>query len=166
VTQTGLHGSYQPAELPARELLTAIANNLQQRFMEAPRLDAKQLFIAIQGGREIPFMEINLPGMDTSVHCLLALDQTRYVGALNFSRFRHALHAHLARVAECLGDPEASPNTYVNAAGDSTLFNLPGVVEHEGQLNVLLTGLVQRRPGQVSLRLVFIDPGVLQKVER
>ncbi len=154
--------SHQQADLPSRELLTAMANNLHQRFFEAPRLDAKQLFIAIQGGREIPFMEIRLPEIEDSLHCMLALDQAQYVGPLNFSRFRQALRAHLGRVAQCLQDADALPNTFVNASGDSTLFNLPGITEHDGQLNVLMTGLTQRRPGQVVLRLVFIDPGVLQ----
>ncbi|NIM69107.1 MAG: hypothetical protein GTN86_01085 [Xanthomonadales bacterium] len=153
---------HQHADLSTRELLTAVVNNLHRRFFEAPRLDAKQLFIAIQGGREIPFMEIRLPEIDDSLHCLLALDDTQYVGSLNFSRFRLALRAHMARIASALEDPDAQPNTFVNASRDSTLFNLPGITEHDGQLNVLMTGLVQHRPGQVVLRLVFLDPDILR----
>lgn len=156
---------HQEVDLSTREMLTAMVNNLHRRFFEAPRLDAKQLFIAIQGGRDIPFMEIRLPGIGDSLHCLLALDDTQYVGSLNFSRFRQALRAHMARVASSLEDPDAIPNTFVSADGASTLFNLPGITEHDGQLNILMSGVVQRRPGQVVLRLVFIDPKVLQRAD-
>ena len=154
--------AHQEVDLSARELLTALVNNLQARFFEAPRLDAKQLFIAIQGGREIPFMEIRLPEVDDSLDCLLALDETCYAGTLNFSRFRQALRALMARVAGAFQDPDAVPNTFVSADGQSSLFNMPGITEHDGQVNILLTGVHQRQPGQVVLRLVFIDPGVLE----
>lgn len=156
---------HREADLPARELLTAFANNLHQRFFETSRLDAKQLFIAIQGGREIPFMEIRLPAIEDSVHCLLALDDSRYVGKLNFSRFREALRAHLGRIATRLNDPKAVPNVMMSPAGDSSVFNEPGIVEHEGQINILVSGMLQSQPGQILLRLLFIDPAVLEQAE-
>jgi hypothetical protein len=103
--------------------------------------------------------------MEDSLHCLLALDDSCYVGALNFSRFREALRAHLGRAATRLNDPDAQPNVMVSPSGDSSIFNEPGIVEHEGQVNILVSGMSQKKPGQILLRLLFIDPAVLERAE-
>jgi len=143
-------------DLPPVELMTAVYNNLNKRFFETTRNDAKQLYVAISDGRGIPFMAIVVPEKG-NINCSLALDQSQFVGKLNFSSFKKALASHLQRIAEKLGKQE-DLNMYINEANGDKIFNLPGLVETGDTVNILVTGIEQRKAGSMTIRLMFLDP--------
>ena len=143
-------------DLSPVELMTAVYNNLNRRFFETTRNDAKQLFMAISGGRAIPFMVIEVPDKG-NINCILALDKSLFVGTLNFSVFKKALASHLQRIAEKLGKQE-DLNMYTNEANGDKLFNLPGLVEMGDTVNILVTGIEQGKAGSMTIRLMFLDP--------
>ena len=148
-------------DLEPAELLTAIHNQLNRRFFQTRKNDAKQLFLAIQSGKEIPFMEIAIADRG-EVHCHIALDCSLFDGKLNFGLFRNALAVHLHRVADKLGknklDKKESLNTFTNEETGDRIFHIPGVIEAHGKLNILVTGISQREPGKMTICLMFLDP--------
>lgn len=143
-------------DLPPTELLTAVYNNLNKRFFEATRNDAKQLYMAVRDGRGIPFMAIVIPDKG-DINCSLALDQSQFVGKLNFALFRKALSSHLQRIAGKLSKQEGL-NMYTNEANGDKIFNLPGLVETGDAVNILVTCIEQRKAGSMTIRLMFLDP--------
>ncbi len=87
----------ESVELQTADLMTAISNNLNKRFFNAPKNKAKQQYQALESGEEIPFMDISVQGQD-DISCRLGLDHSQFVGGLSFTRFRDALASHLERV--------------------------------------------------------------------
>lgn len=143
-------------DLPPAELLTAVYNNLNKRFIESTRNDAKQLYMAVKDGQAIPIMAIVVPDKG-DINCSLALDQSQFVGKLNFTFFRRALASHLQRIADKLSKEE-DLNMYTNEANGDKIFNLPGLVETGNAVNILVTCIEQRQAGSMTIRLIFLDP--------
>ena len=148
--------SNEEVKLDPKALLTAMHNNLNTQFFSDSRNDAKQLYKAIADGKQVPFMRIATQEHGEIV-CHLNLDHTQYIGKLNFGNFRKALALLLKRVAEKLSDDE-NLNMLNSEQGD-TLFNIPGIIESEKNVyNVLISGLRQHAAGQMTIRLLFLDP--------
>jgi hypothetical protein len=148
-------------DLNPAEFLTVIRNNLQKKFFDSPKSDVKTDYRKLVSGIELPFMTISATDHG-DVACSLALDHTLYVGKINFSRFRNALNAHLARITDALKKKEDLNILTSEETGD-TLFYLPGAVEERGIVNVLVTACEQRTAGRVTVRLMFLDPTDLVK---
>lgn len=143
-------------ELQPTELLLAIHSHISKQFFDKTKHSAKRLYLAIESGKEIPFMTINTQGKG-DVSCLLALDHEQFVGKIGFSIFRNALASHLTRTASKLENKE-SLNIFTNDASCDMIYHIPGFVEHAGKLNILVTGVRQKEPGVMSVRLIFLDP--------
>ena len=91
------------------------------------------------------------------VACMLALDHSEYVGKLNFSAFREILAAHLHLIGEKLKNEE-NLNIFTNEETGDLLFNIPGIIQRDDEINVLVTGTEQRRAGELTIKLMFLDP--------
>lgn len=151
--------THQTANLAPAEIATAVHNNLRTRFFEVHKTDSKQLFIAIQRGDAIPFIEISV-GDQGTVRCDLRLDDGQFKGNLNFSRFRRALDAHLKRLSDAL-QGDKGLNIYRSDDFKGLVYNHPGAIEDDGQVNFLVSSLHQKSPGVVHLLLFFVDPEIL-----
>ncbi len=149
--------THTQVDLQTEQLLTAIHNNMRTRFFDVQRSEAKGLFQTIKEGKAIPFMVIDIPDQG-EINCNLVLDHSQCVGKLNFSLFRKALVAHLDRVAVKLKAKEHL-NIYTSEASTTMIFHIPGLIEQDGNLNVLVSGLSQEKPGSMTIRLMFLDPG-------
>lgn len=150
-------GSDMQIELHPAELLTAIHSHISKQFFDKTKHSAKRLFLAIQSGKEIPFMTISRQGRG-EVSCTLALDHDQFVGKLGFSVFRSALASHLSRTASKLENQEEL-NIFTKDESCDMIFHIPGFVETGGKLNILVTGVRQKKPGIITARLIFLDPG-------
>jgi hypothetical protein len=147
-------------DLDPAEFLTAIHNNLHKTFFGTHVSEFKNAFRKLAKGKTLPFMTISTPEKD-EVNCVLALDHTLFVGDLNFNRFRNLVTAHLRRISDALAKKE-DLNMLTNDETGDTLFYLPGAVEEGGVLNVLVTAVEQRTAGNVTVRLMFLDPSELK----
>lgn len=134
---------------------------LSKVFIDASRDDAKGLFQAIYRGNQVPFMTFELRS-GVTVDCQLALDWSEYVGKLNFSAFRNAVARHLDRVAIALKQEEAL-NVFDNDETNDIIFHHPGIIESNGQVNVIVTGIEQRQPNAMCVKLQFLDPVKLEQ---
>ena len=148
--------NYASIDLQPAELLTAMINQINKRFFESPKDEAKQLYRELADGAELPFMEITASDQG-EVLVKLALDHSKFVGKLNFSRFRDALLSHLQRIAGKINNEEGL-NVFTSQETGDIIFNIPGAVEVDGTRNILVTGVEQRVAGTMILRLMFLDP--------
>ena len=143
-------------EIDLVKLLSAIHSNINQRILMVSKPVAKNFFRELADGKSLPFMEINSPEMG-DVSCDLALDHSQFIGTLNFRQFRNALASHMHRVTTTLQEKEEL-SVFTNEESDDIIFYLPGIIEDGGTMNVLVTGIEQRKAGHMTVRLMFLDP--------
>lgn len=105
---------------------------------------------------EVPFLKISLRGHG-EVACKLELDHTQFAGKLNFRQFRNALASHLYRIEGKLTN-NMDLNIFTSQETGGMIFHIPGLVETDDTINILVTGLEQRAVGQATVRLMFLDP--------
>lgn len=148
-------------DLDAKELLTLVHNALSKTFFQVPRTQAKQLFQSIIGGEKIPLMTLGLRS-DDEFKCELALDSSEFIGNLNFRFFRDALASHLHRIAFILKNDEKI-NIFTNTHNNDVIFHHPGVIDTDGRVNILVSGIEQRQADTISVKLLFLDPAKLEE---
>ncbi len=143
-------------ELDTATFLTVIYNNYKRLFLDSSEIDAEEEYRKLMDDQTVPIIEISAPDQG-EVTCDLALDHSQFLGTLNFSRFRNALIAHLSQIADILKS-EDELNVLTNEDTGDVVYYVPGIVEEDGTINVLVTGVAQRTAGELTVRLMFLDP--------
>ena len=138
------------------QMLVAIHQHLRARFFDASKTLSKQAFNDLNDGKKMPLVEISSPDLGDVIG-ILSLDSSDFVGKLNYSAFRDALGSHLNRCAEKLKNEEGL-NIFSNEETGAMLFNVPGLVQIDDQLNVIVTGIEQSKPGEIDIKLMFLHP--------
>ncbi len=142
-------------DLPPRDLLIAIHNNLNQRFFADEKAASKRLFRSLAHGTEAPFIAISTKESG-QIRSVLRLDMSDVIGKLNFKMFRAALAAHLYRIDQALeaGD---DCNVFVSQEDSrSFIYNLPGVTNENGHVNALVSGVEVDGPGTFVVYLIYL----------
>ena len=147
--------SYQQIDLDPQLFLGALLENLNTYFFVNTRDDSKRLYVSLADGKAVPFMHIDADESG-EIHCDLALDNSEYVGKLNYGQFRKCLAVMMQSVSSRL-DAKQDLNIMNSENGD-ILFNVPGIVQSGSQLNVLVSGISQTGPGKIVIRLMFLEP--------
>jgi len=138
------------------QMLTAIHAQLSDHFFDATKTTAKQTYTQLINGERLPLLEISSPEHG-QVIARLALDVSEFIGKLNYTTFRDALTSHLNRIGETLKNKEKL-NIFTSEETGAMLFNIPGLVQTDEQVNVLVTGVEQSKPGEIVIKLMFLDP--------
>ena len=139
-----------------KELLVSIHQNLRARFFDATKTQSKQAFNELNEHKKIPLIEISSPKLGDVVG-VLSMDSSDYVGKLNYSAFRDALGSHINRCAEKLKNEE-DLNIFTSEETGAMLFNIPGIVQVDDHVNILVTGIEQRKAGEIDIKLMFLHP--------
>ena len=143
-------------ELDTATFLTVIYNNYKRLFLDSSEIQAEEDYRTLMDDQTVPIIEISAPDQG-EVTCDLALDHSQFLGTLNFSRFRNVLIAHLSQIADTLKS-EGELNVLTNEDTGDIVYYVPGIVEEDGTINVLVTGVEQRTAGELTVRLMFLDP--------
>lgn len=153
----------QAVSLQPEQLLSLATQALYKCFFEAQRDQSRQIFKEVDKGKQSPLFNMKIAnGQEIEGHLLL--DKTEFVGKFNYSAFRSALGVMVKRIADKLEKKE-DLNIFNSEETGEILFHIPGFVESEGQLNVLVLGAVQQVPGVILLKLMFLDPTQFKKEE-
>ena len=146
---------YQNSAMEPEKFITIAVNLLHRSFIDSPRDEAKRLFAEIKAGKTIHLVRIKLE--DTSELAVdLALDCSEYVGKLNYAAFKNVMQAMLVCIAKQV-QSKAELNVFTDAETGNIIFNLPGVVEDDEHVNMLVLGAQREVPGAVTLKLQFLD---------
>lgn len=147
--------SNHEVSLNPKSLLSAVLDNLNMHFFSGTRDQAKQFYKVLCDDHPAPFMKIDM-GENGEVFCELSLDQSLYVGKLNFGKFRKNLAMMMHAIKERI-DQEASLTAMTSNTGE-ILFNIPGVVKEDNQINIMVCSFRQLGAGLATVRLLFLDP--------
>ncbi len=147
--------SYQQVSLNPKLLLAAVNENLNRHFYADSRDSAKSLYNEISKGSSTPFMRIDT-GEAGEVFCELSLDHTLYVGKLNFGKFRKALAMMMLGIKTRIESDQ--PLGAMSSDSGEIMFNIPGIVKEDDQMNVIVCSFRQLGPGLSSVRLMYLDP--------
>ncbi len=154
---------------------------LQQAFFKQPRIKAKALFKELKHGRAVALGGLNvqrrtpgeggkeLPqgaendeetaqskGEKLNIPLRLKLDKSEFRGVLNYPVFEAALNAMLMRILQHLREKKGL-NILTDAEG-THLIHLPGVIQVDGQFNVMVMAIEPEKKRGMAFHLMFIDP--------
>lgn len=136
-------------------LLSAVLDNLNLHFFTSTRDQAKQFYKLLNDEHPAPFMKIDM-GDSGEVFCELSMDQSLYVGKLNYGKFRKNLAMMMHAIKQRI-DAEA-PLTAMTSNTGEILFNIPGIVKEDDQINIMVCSFRQLGAGLATVRLMFLDP--------
>lgn len=136
-------------------VLNAININLNQQFFTETRDYSKSLFKSLAGGERQPLMKFEM-GDSGDVVCHLELDHSEHVGKLNYGKFRKGLAMMMIGIQQRL-EAQAGFNTLASDNGE-ILFNVPGVLKTEDDINVLVCSFKQLAAGLALIRLLYVHP--------
>jgi hypothetical protein len=140
------------------------ANVLHKTFFDNTRLIAKRVFNELDKGKRLKLVSLTMEDK-SELNIDVSLDTTDYVGQLNFSLMRKHLKSLLAQIAKLLEEGKR-PSVRNNKQNGTQLFNIPGAVVEQGQLNVLMMAWSSRVKGTVEIELMFFEPTQFVEQER
>lgn len=149
--------------LDTKHLLTAMINLLHRTIVDANRTQAKKIFASLVDKRVVGLVRLKLESgntLDTEVF----LNAEEFVGELKFGVFRNALSAWMANAIDVCKRDEDLPLMF-NESQSETLFNIPGAVVSDGQLNVMFMSIFQPAPGRLRMNLMFVDPSQFKRTD-
>lgn len=143
------------------EMVNLSANVLHQAFLSSPDDKARGSFKTIKQGKVIKPGTLSI-GKELEAPLEIALDYSEFQGpGFNFDIFVAALHAMLQRISAKLKAKE-DLNMMSSETG-SFLINLPGMVERDGHVNIMVMTLDFSVAKQITLRLMFLNPEQFKK---
>lgn len=149
--------------LDTKHLLTALINLLHRTIVDANRTQAKKIFASLVDKRVVGLVRLKMDSgntLDTEV----SLSAEEFVGDLKFGIFRNALSAWMANAIDVCKREGELPIMF-NEQRSETLFNIPGAVVSEGQLNVMFMSIFQPAPGRLRMKLMFVDPRQFKRAD-
>lgn len=151
---------YRTQNISQEQLLAIAANLLDKAFFDTSRALAKRRYQALEKGDRV-FL-VNVAMEDRSELAVdVRLDRTELRNKLNFSAFRDVVAHLLGAVSQLLKAQQPLP---VFATEDKGRWSylVPAVYRGDERDDVLILGLDTRRPGRLTVELLFIDPAQFQ----
>ena len=150
--------------LKPEQLLSISAQALYKTFFETARDQSKQIFKELEKGKTCSLYVMKIAN-GQEIQGKLSLDKTEFVGKINYSAFRAALEVMVKRIADKINKKE-DLNIFTNEDNGELVFHIPGFVENDGQVNILVLGVVQQAAGVIGQKLMFLDPNQFAKKDK
>ena len=146
------------------ELVNLAAQILSQLFIKAPKEKAKPIFKDIKQGKLFSLGSITIQDtLKPSLH--LALDYSEFRGpGFNFDVFGAALTGILQQIGQKF-QAKADLNIMTSKEG-SVLIHLPGMIQLNEQLNVMVMSFDLGTMDKITIKLMFLDPEQYEAVKR
>ena len=146
----------QKIDLNLIELVSLAAKIVDQLFIKAPKDKAKAAFKEIKQGHTFPLGSIKVQDkLESSLQ--LALDYSEFCGpGFNFDVFANALKSILTQISQKF-QAKADLNIMTSEEG-SVLIHLPGMVQLNEQLNVMVMAFDIGEMEKITIRLMFVEP--------
>lgn len=151
---------YRTQSISQDKLLAIAANILDKAFFDSNRILAKRRYQALEKGDRVFLINVGMEaGSELQVD--MRLDRTELHNKLNFSAFRDVTGQLLVAIAEQLKEKRSLP---VFATEDKGRWSylIPALHRGAERDDVMILGLDTRRPGKLTLELMFIDPAQFQ----
>jgi len=152
-------------EIDVVKIVEIAAKILQSTFLSAPRARAKQDFKKLKQGTGIDVGTVNM-GPIKNAPFKLQLDHSEFIGpGFGFDSFSSALTSML-RHTESAFRAKKDLNVLMNEdQSELVLAALPGIVQHDGQTNVMMMSFSFSQSPDIVLKLMFVEPGQFSFVQ-
>lgn len=138
------------------ELVGLAANILHKTLGISPKSQSKPLFKELKNGKTISLGSLK-HAEELNLTLKLELDYSEFCGpGFNFDIFKSALNAMLSRLSSHL-QHKKDLNIMSSETGTS-LIHVPGIIQVNHQVNVLVMAFDTANKDQITLKLMFIDP--------
>ena len=149
---------YQTQSISREKFLVIAINLLHKSLVDAARTDAKNVFKELAEGKTHALTNVRMENKSI-VRFDVQLDDSEFVGNLNFGAFKTSLALLISNLSEAL---QAEKNIPVFTAQDSPemlMFGVTAVTYEDEQPNVMVLGS-DSGTGQatVALKLMYLDP--------
>ncbi len=148
--------SLRPQSISQDQLLAIAANILDKAFFDSSRVLAKRRYQALEKGDKVFLINLAMEGR-SELEVDVRLDRSELRNKLNFSGFRDVIGHLLIAIAERLKLKQPLP-VFSTADKGRWGYFIPAVYRGEERDDVLILGLDTRRPGKLTLELLFVDP--------
>ncbi len=154
----------QTIDLNVVELVNLAANILNQIFVKSPKEKAKPVFKTIKQGKTFALGSVTIQDkLESSLQ--LALDYSEFRGpGFNFDVFEMALKGILQQISQKF-QAKADLNVMTSDQG-SMLIHLPGMIQMNEQLNVMVMAFELGAIENITIRLMFMDPEQYEAVRK
>lgn len=151
---------YRSQNISQEKLLAMAANLLHKAFFDSSRLLAKRRYQSLENGATVFLATVKMEdGSELQVN--VSLDSIELRDKLNFSAFRQLIGQLLAAYAQTFKDKQPLP-TFSSADNRRWSYLIPALHQGAERSNMLILGLDVRKPGAMTLELMFIDPAQFQ----
>ncbi len=164
----------QQIDLNLVQVLDLGCGIMHQAFIKQPADKAKALLKDLKGGKSVKFGAITLTPKNASGEVVegkghelplkVALDYSEFVGPFGFPVFLEALKAMLSRIGQTLREKK-DLNLLTNQEKGTVLVHQPGVVQMDGQYNVMVVAIEPGKNKEITLRLMFVDPNQYEQLK-
>ena len=149
---------YQTQSISREKFLVIAINLLHKSLVDAARTDAKNVFKELAEGKTYPLTNVRMENKSI-VRFDVQLDDSEFVGNLNFGAFKTSLALLISNLSEAL---QAEKNIPVFTAQDSPemlMFGVTAVTYEDSQPNVMVLGSDSgTEQATVQLKLMYLDP--------
>jgi len=143
--------------LDSKLLLDSAARLLYDFLIKSSRSDAKKRFKQLLQSEPFFVAEIQRDG-GSNLNVMLKLDYSEFRGELLFGNFK----LYLSQLIEHMGKAvESKEDIHLRqeVKGQRFLFGTPAALEIDGQLNVLMLSMNLGNSGEITIELLFFEPG-------
>jgi len=146
------------SEIDIVEVVNVAAKILKSGFLSGPRDRAKQAFKKLKQGNSVEVGTVNM-GPIKNAPFRLQLDYSEFKGpGFGFDSFSAALTSML-RHTESAFREKKDLNALMNEdENELVLAALPGIVQWEEQINVMLMSFCFSQVPDIMLKLMFVEP--------
>lgn len=154
----------QTIDLNLVELVNLAAKIVERLFIKAPKEKAKSNFKELKQGKNIDLGNVTI--QETLKSSLkLALDYSEFCGpGFNFDVFEAALKGILVQISQKF-KAKADLNIMTSEQG-SVLIHLPGMIQLNEQLNVMVMAFELGDMKNITIKLMFMEPGQYEALKR
>ncbi len=149
----------ESTEIDVVRIVNIAAKLLHSLFLTGPKARAKKEFKKLKQGNSIEVGTVTM-GKFNNAPFRLKMDYSEFKGpGFGFDSFTAALNSML-RHTEAAFKEEKDLNVLMNEdQSELVLAALPGIVQHDGQTNVMMMSFSFSQTPDVVLKLMFVEPG-------
>jgi hypothetical protein len=137
------------------EVVNLACNVLYGGFVAKGDEHGKKLFKQLKEEEKLPAGSMTV-GESLTINLTVSLDRKEFRGQLGFPVFKTILRSMLLNIGQTM-DAREDLN-FLTSENGSILVHKPGVVEKDGEYNVLVLVLTPDDDKEMNLCLTFLDP--------
>ena len=140
------------------QILDVAANTLQTGFLTGSKVHARQEFKKLKQGKSIKIATLNV-GQLKNAPFKLQLDYSEYKGpGFGFDCFIAALESMLRQTETAFRQKKDLNMLTDHDQREVVLTALPGIVQREEQINVMMMSFSFSQTPDIILKLMFVEP--------